>query len=82
MAVLAVVVAVEGATLAASDGLESAVSDDRRFEMGLWTEGSDDDVGSVVPVIAAQMSPTGGAASDQGTVNSGLSQRLWVLGSS
>lgn len=70
--------------LTASDGLrlEPGVPGDRTsVEMGLGVEGSDES-GSVVPVIAAQMSFTGGAASDQGTVNSGLSQRLWVLGSS
>lgn len=35
-----------------------------------------------MPVAAVHISSTGGLASDHGTVNRGLSQRLWVLGSS
>ena len=38
--------------------------------------------GRTTPVRASKMSETGGSASAQGTVKSGLSQRLWVLGSS
>lgn len=38
--------------------------------------------GRTTPVKAAKMSATGGSGSSQGTVNRGLSQRLWVLGSS
>lgn len=34
------------------------------------------------PVRAVQISATGGSASVQGIVNSGLSHLLWVLGSS
>lgn len=35
-----------------------------------------------MPVAAVHISSIGGRASDHGTVNRGLSQRLWVLGSS
>ena len=38
--------------------------------------------GSTTPVRASKMSDTGGSGSAQGTVKSGLSQRLCVLGSS
>lgn len=35
-----------------------------------------------MPVAAVHISSIGGLASVHGTVNKGLSQRLWVLGSS
>jgi hypothetical protein len=38
--------------------------------------------GRTTPVRAWKMSATGGCGSSQGTVKRGLSQRLWVLGSS
>ena len=45
--------------------------------------GSGVEAGSMaMPVRAWKISAVGGSASSQGTVKSGLSQRLWVLGSS
>lgn len=38
--------------------------------------------GRTTPVRAWKISAIGGVSSDQGTVKRGLSQRLWVLGSS
>ena len=38
--------------------------------------------GRTMPVNAWNMSAIGGVSSAQGTVKSGLSQRLWVVGSS
>lgn len=52
-----------------------------RFDTGVCA-GAVDAEGRLVPVSAVQMSAVGGSASDQGTVKRGLSQRLWVLGSS
>lgn len=73
--VLPVVVVV----LAAEERVDAA-RESVRVETGLavsvWADGR------VTPVKAWKMSATGGSASDQGTVKRGLSQRLWVLGSS
>lgn len=51
-----------------------------RLDTGVSAGASAD--GSTTPDRAWKMSATGGSGSDQGTVKRGLSQRLWVLGSS
>jgi hypothetical protein len=80
------VVAVVNATLAVSEsrGYEgeaeevSVVGVRRVVDVVLGTEVRS----RAIPVAAVQISSTGGAGSDHGTVNRGLSQRLSVVGSS
>lgn len=68
------------AILAVSESVVDA-RDVVRFETGV-VAGAAEAEGSAVPVSAVQMAAMGGSGSDQGTVKSGLSQRLCVLGSS
>lgn len=65
--------------LAASERVDDA-SDSVRLGTGVVVCVCAD--GRTTPVRAWKISATGGSLSGQGTVNSGLSQRLWVLGSS
>lgn len=65
--------------LAAEERVDEA-RESARVETGVvawvWADGR------TTPVNAWKMSATGGSVSVQRTVNRGLSQRLWVLGSS
>lgn len=73
--VRAVVVVV--AMLAVSDGTWGVVGVGVGLAMGsVGVEGCG------MPVSAVQISAIGGCSSNQGIVKRGLSQRLWVLGSS
>lgn len=72
-----VVRAVVVAMLAVSDGTWGVVGVGVGLVMG--SVGVD---GCGMPVSAVQISAIGGCSSNQGTVKRGLSQRLWVLGSS
>lgn len=65
--------------LAASERVDEA-SDSVRLEIGVTAGVSAE--GRTIPVRAWKMSATGGSVSSHGTVKSGLSQRLCVLGSS
>jgi hypothetical protein len=72
-------------TAAAGRGVVETMSDDMVVDIsvGAGDGRAGDEVFRIdIPVIADQISSTGGAGSDQGTVKSGLSHRLEVLGSS
>ena len=78
----ALVVVVEGAMLAVSVRwvLDRAAARGEMVVVVSDSAGACDGCG--MPDRAVQMSAEGGSGSDQGTVKRGLSQRLWVLGSS